>query len=142
VTREVSGTVDRQQAGPWGRVGLWSLVAWAFATAGLAAVDRVAAAGIAFGGGLSLGLFALHRSTLALWRAAPTRRRARVCIWTIWALKWPLVASLLFAAVRSEYASPVWICVGAGLVPGVATLVALWTLLTDRRHGPARLEVG
>ncbi len=106
-------------------VGTWSLIAWLLVTAGLALADRSAAAGVACGGAASLGLFSLHRLLMPAWRHAQGRRKARRWLWAIWVVKWPLVGALLYLSLSVARAAPGWVCAGAGLVPAVATAMAL-----------------
>ncbi len=136
----IRGEVDRLHIGLAEKVERWSVLVLALAVAGALAVDRGAAAGIALGGGVSLGLFGLHRALVRSW-LEPTRRRrrARICFWAVWFLKWPALGLLLYASISRAWVTPLWLCVGVGLVPGVTTALAARALLIDGwRHAAAR----
>jgi len=107
------------------RAGLWALALWLVATGGLLAVSASAAAGLALGGGLTLSSLALHLALARAWLRPPRRRWARGYLWAIWLVKWPAVGALLWFAVKSGWASPIWLCVGTGIVPLVATVMAV-----------------
>jgi hypothetical protein len=121
---------------------MWSLVIWVLATAVLVVGDRGAALGVACGGAVSVGLFSLHRSLVKMWCCAGLRGRARRWLWVIWVAKWPLVGSFLYLALREGQAAPGWMCAGAGLVPAVATVIALKESCLARPTPRADAEIG
>jgi hypothetical protein len=125
-----------------GRVSLWCLIAWVLASAGLAAADSRAAIGFSSGGAVSLGIFSLHRSLVRWWWCKSDRRKARVWLWIIWVMKWPLVGTFLYCALKTGRVAPEWICVGAGLVPAMATIAAVQSLVAARRSPSAGAEAG
>ena len=139
---EARGEIDRLHIGLAERVGRWSLVAWVLATAGMVAVDARAAAGFALGGGVSLGLFTLHRALASMWMRPPRRRAARAWPWAVWLVKYPAVGTLLYVALMAEWVTPGWVCVGVGLVPAVATALALRALAVDRYRTRTPAEAG
>jgi hypothetical protein len=131
----VRGEVDRLHIGLAGKVERWSVLVLALAVAGALAVDRGAAAGIALGGGVSLGLFGLHRALVRSWlEPTPRRRRARIWFWSVWFVKWPALGLLVYGSVSRAWVTPLWLCVGVALVPGVTTALALRALLIDGLH--------
>jgi len=92
------------------------------------------AAGAALGGAIILSLFALH---LGLARSClrPGKRAGRVSLWVLCFVKWPLVVAALFFAIRSGVVAPVWVCIGASVVPVVATITGLYMLRHPARPG-------
>lgn len=135
---EARGEVDRLPIGLMQRVERWSLTVLALAVAAAFAVDREAAAGIALGGVVSLGLFGLHRALVRSWLEPSWRgRRARVWFWSVWFLKWPALGVLLYVSLSRGWVAPLWLCVGVGLVPGVTTALALRALVIDGWRGGA-----
>lgn len=102
----------------------WALLVLVAIPAGPRAV-----AGAALGGAISVGSLLLHRA-LVSWRAR-WRRPADAKLWAAWMAKWPLVAGLLYAALRGELVSPLWLCLGIGLVPLAATAVVVRAVLAD-----------
>ena len=115
---------------------------WALGAVALLSFDQPAAMGFALGGGIGVGLFLAQRSLAGLWARPLGRRRARLWLWAIWAVKWPLVGTTLYLALRGGLAAPVWICVGAGLVPGMATILCLVGLLRAHFGRTASVEMG
>ena len=123
-------------------VARWSAAVWALGTAALLTFDRQAALGLAVGGGIGVSLFVVHWSLARMWRHPLGLRRARRWLWVILAVKWPVMGTLLYLAVSRAWAAPAWICVGAGVVPGVATILCFAGLLRARLRRPASAEVG
>jgi hypothetical protein len=99
---------------------------WAAAIIAAAPAGAAAATGVALGGGITLASLALHLSLAAQWRRRlQPRRSARIYLWFLWLAKWPLVGTALWYCLTRGVASPVWVCVGAAVVPAVATALAL-----------------
>lgn len=105
-------------------IWLSSLVAWLLLIMCAFMAGRREAAGAALGGAIILSLFALHLQLAQVWLQSRARA-ARVCLWLLCFLKWPLVVVALFLALRADSVAPVWVCVGAGVVPAVATVTGL-----------------
>lgn len=127
--------MDRLPAGLIGRLGIWSAGVLVLAALTTVLQDRALAVGIAFGGTLTLALLGLHRALAPALLASPRRRVVRIAFWTVWALKWPLICALLYVIFRDRLASPAGVAIGVGILPAVATLLALRALLTDLRLG-------
>lgn len=142
MTEHVTRQTERSHFAPAKGTPRWSVAVWALGTAVLLILDRRAALGFALGGGIGVGLFLVQGSLAGLWAGPRGRRRARLWLWAILAVKWPLVGTALYLALRAGLAAPLWICVGAGLVPGVATMLCLAGIVRDRFRGAASLEVG
>ncbi|GEM_PF-1378363 len=136
------GEVERFHIGVAGRVARWSLAAWAAAMLGAIAAGPRAAAGMALGGALSLGLFSLHRVLVATCVRPEHWRKWRVVFWSVWVLKWPAVGTLLYLVVKGGWVSPMWLCAGVALVPGVATALAVRALIADGLRKNAVLDAG
>lgn len=133
-----SSALDRLQADLGGRVAWLAMLALGIAAPVLYWLDPRAGNGIALGGGLGLGLFLVSRELAGMWLRRRTRRSAAL-LWAIWVLKWPLTAGLLYLVLDGGWANPVWICVGASVVPTTATAV---TLAAAIRGDDARVSVG
>jgi len=138
----VPGEIDKLQIGLAERVARWSVAVWAAAAGGTILLDTRAACGIALGGGLSLGLFSLHRALIGAWARPERWRRRRAAFWMIWAVKWPAVATLLYFAVRGGWVSVGWLCAGVGLVPAVTTALVVRALVADGRRPRSAAEAG
>jgi len=107
-------------------VAWWSLAVWLAAIVAALPAGAAAAGGIALGGGITLVSLALHLSLASQWgRPRQRRRSARIYLWFLWLAKWPLVGTALWYCLTRGMASPVWVCVGAAVVPAVATALAL-----------------
>ncbi len=122
------------------RIGLWSLALWAAATLGAAFAGRQAAGGVAAGGAIMLCSYALHLALARAWMRRGPGRSARVYLWFLWLLKWPIVVGVLWAVLSTGFASPAWPCAGTALVPAVATLFALRAAACRGRIAPAQGE--
>ncbi|MBN1460701.1 MAG: hypothetical protein JXA57_14295 [Armatimonadetes bacterium] len=119
------------------RIGLASLLTWLVLIVVVLPVGHREAAGAALGGGLILVLFALHLRLAQAWLRSGAKV-AQVCLWLLCFLKWPLVIAALFVAIRAGIVAPVWVCVGASVVPAVATAIGLRMLrLFARTEGAA-----
>jgi hypothetical protein len=118
-------------------VWLSSLVLWVAVVAGALGAGVSAAVGAALGGAIILALFAIHLLLARAWLRSGAQF-ARVCLWALCCLKWPLVGLALFAGIRADIAAPVWICVGASVVPIVATAAGLLMLRRPVGEGGAR----
>jgi hypothetical protein len=123
--------MDRLPAGLIGRLGAWSAALLLLAVLTAVFQDRALAVGIALGGALALALLGLHRALAPALLTSPRRRVVRAAFWTVWAVKWPLICALLYVVFRHHLASPAGIAIGVGILPAVATLLALRALLTD-----------
>jgi hypothetical protein len=119
------------------KVGWWSLAVWSALVIGALVVGPTAAAGVALGGGMTLGFLALHLSLVRLWARPRRHWSARAYLWFLWLAKWPLVGTALWFCLKGGLVSPVWICAGAAIVPTVATLVAVRTLGVTPSEGGA-----
>ena len=128
--------LDRTDLGTAERVGMWSAVVWSVAVLAALGAGPGRALGLAAGGGITLGFFALHLTLARQWIAPTRRRSARVYLWLLWLVKWPAAATLLYLALKSGWADPIWLCLGAGTVPLVATALALRMLLPGRARRP------
>ncbi|HUU55363.1 MAG TPA: hypothetical protein VMY87_10640 [Armatimonadota bacterium] len=128
--------LDRTSLGTAQRVGMWSAVVWSLAALAALGAGPGRALGLAVGGGITLGFFALHLALARQWIAPARRRSARIYLWFVWLVKWPASGTLLYLALTSGYADPVWLCLGAGIVPLVATVFALQMLLRGRARRP------
>ena len=118
------------------RVGMWSAAVWSLAVLAALGAGPGRALGLAAGGGLTLGFFALHLALARQWIEPARRRSARVYLWLLWLVKWPAAATLLYLSLKSGWADPIWLCLGAGTVPLVATAFALRMLLRGRARRP------
>jgi hypothetical protein len=123
------------------RVSRWALVVLVSAGGGLLVFSPKAAAGVAIGGGLSLGLLALHRALASRWLLSGRGRARRVAFWALWLLKWPCLCLLLYLALSRGWVAAGWLCAGAGLVPAVATGLALRAVLLDLGRGQQPIGV-
>ncbi len=123
------------------RIGLWSLVLWTGAMAAAALAGPQALGGVAAGGALTLCSYAVHLALTRSWMSGRARRSARVYLWFLWLLKWPLVCAVLYAALSTNLAAPSWLCLGVGIVPIAATLFALYALLGGGGLGRAQGEI-
>jgi hypothetical protein len=123
--------VDRLPVRLLERVVRWSALALASAVLGAAFVSSRAAVGLALGGAISLGSLALHWALVAAWVRPLRRRRAKVGFWAVWLVKWPLIGVALFLALKGGWVAPGWLCAGVGVVPAMATGLALKALLLD-----------
>lgn len=117
--------VDRFHLGLVERVTRWSALALVAACAPLLGVDPRAAAGLALGGGISLGIVLFYRTLLAKCIGGVHRRRVRMVLWAVWLLKWPALGALLYLVISRAWVPVGWMCVGVVLVPAVATAMAL-----------------
>ncbi len=113
---------------PARRVLVWSLLVWSGLALAALALGPRAAAGVAVGGGIVLGSFAIHMGLARAWLGSERRRRARFYLWALWLVKWPLIAAILYVSIRTGFASPLWVCVGTAVVPLMATATAIRTL--------------
>lgn len=128
--------LDRTGLGTAELVGMWSAVVWSLAVLAALGAGPGRALGLAAGGGITLGFFALHLALARQW-IAPTRRgSARIYLWFVWLVKWPACGTLLYLALTSGRADPIWLCLGAGIVPLTATALALHMLLRGRGSRP------
>ena len=118
------------------RVGMWSAAVWSLAVLATLGAGADKALGIATGGGVTLGFFVLHLALARQWIAPTRRRSARIYLWFVWLVKWPASGMLLYLAINSGWADPIWLCLGAGIVPLAATAVALSLLPSTRTGGP------
>jgi len=116
---------------------MWSAAVYSLAVLATLGAGADKALGLAIGGGITLGFFVLHLALARQWIAPTRRRSARIYLWFVWLLKWPASATLLYLALTSGWADPVWLCLGAGIVPLAATAVALSLLPSTRTGGPA-----
>ena len=86
---------------------------------------------------------ALHGALARGWRAslrgstAPNRRR-RAVLWAVWVLKWPVLGTVLWLALRNGWVSAGWLCVGVGLTPGVIVMMAAAAAVGRRRGERAK----
>ncbi len=124
--------LGRADLGPAERVGIWSAALWSAAVLLALPAGAGRALGLAIGGGFTLGFLALHLALARQWIAPTRRRSARVYLWAVWLVKWPAAGTLLYLAFRSGLADPAWLCLGAGIVPLVATVFAARALLAER----------
>jgi hypothetical protein len=109
------------------RIWLWSLTVWVVLCLAALAAGPWAAVGVAAGGGVILGSFAVHLALARFWLARKRPMLARAYLWVQWLVKWPSITLLLYGLIRTGAASPVWLCVGVAIVPTVATVVGLMT---------------
>ena len=126
----------RTDLGTAERVGMWSAAVWSLAVLASLGAGPSRAFGLAAGGAITLGFFALHLALARQWTAPSRRRSARIYLWFVWLVKWPACATLLYLALASASADPVWLCLGTGIVPLVATAFALRMLLIGRARRP------
>lgn len=133
VSKRKSNRTDLRMAE---RVGMWSAALWSLAVLATLGAGADKALGIAIGGGITLGFFVLHLALARQWMAPARRRSARIYLWFVWLLKWPASGTLLYLALTSGWADPIWLCLGAGIVPLAATAVALSLLPSTRTGGP------
>lgn len=128
-------------------IGLVSLVMWGvlallgLGTLALAPFDTHAAHGLAIGGGISFGTIALYRALVRAWVRPDRWRKGRIVLVAVWLVKWPALGALLYLALKEWRVSPVWVCVGVGLLPAVVTAIALWAHVTPDWQRKATLEV-
>ena len=107
-------------------VAWWSFVVWLAGIGAALPAGAAPARGVALGGGITLASLALHLSLTSRWsRPRQRRRSARIYLWFLWLAKWPLVGTALWYCLTRGVASPAWVCVGAAVVPAVATALAL-----------------
>ena len=118
------------------RVGLWSAALWSLAVLAALGAGTAQAFGLAVGGGFTLGFLALHLALARQWIAPSRRRSARIYLWLVWLVKWPAAGTLLYLALKSGLADPIWLCLGAGVVPLVATVFAARMLVLGRARRP------
>jgi hypothetical protein len=111
------------------RVLAWAVIAWVAASGAAWAVGASAAAGVALGGAVSLGSLLCYRTWVNAWLRP--RRRAKVALWLLSLVKWPLLVGLFYVAIKQGWAQPGWLCVGVSLVPAVTVGLALRALLLD-----------
>lgn len=119
------------------RAGFSALVLWLVAVGGMLSVSTRGAAGLLLGGGLTLSFLALHLALAKTWLRPGPRRWVRLYLWGIWLVKWPLVAGLLWFGIKTGWASPIGLCAGAGIIPLVATVMALGRWPRRRSEGLA-----
>jgi hypothetical protein len=139
----MGGSLDR--AGRWDlglaeRIGLWSLALWVAATLGAAFAGRQAAVGVAAGGAIMLCSYVLHLALARVWMRRGPGRSARVYLWFLWLLKWPIIVGVLWAVLSTGSASPAWLCAGTAVVPAAATLFALRAAACRSRLASAQGE--
>jgi hypothetical protein len=118
-----------------------ALIVWAVGTLCLVPVGLGAASGLALGGGVSVGTLVLYRALVRAWARPDRWRRGRLVFAGVWLVKWPAVGALLYFALKDWQVSPLWLCAGIGLVPAVATAVAVWTLIGSERSRRAVVEM-
>ncbi len=129
------------------RIGLVELVVrralavWVVGTLCALPFDLGAAVGLALGGGLGIGSVLLYRGLARAWLRPERRRRGKYVLALLWVVKWPVLGGLLYVGLRFGQASPVWVCVGVGLVPAVVAGVGVWTLLVPDWDRKATLEL-
>ncbi len=116
------GKIDLRMAQ---RTGFAALILWLAAVGGLLGVSSRGAAGLLLGGGITLGFLALHLALAKIWLRPGPRRWVRPYLWGIWLVKWPLVSVVLWFGIKSGWANPIALCAGAGIIPMVATVMAL-----------------
>ena len=117
-------------------MGMWAAALWFLAVIAALGVGADKALGVAIGGGITLGFFRLHLALARQWLAPTRRRSARIYLWFVWLLKWPISGTLLYLALTSGWADPIWLCLGAGVVPLAVTAVALTLLPSSQAGGP------
>lgn len=108
------------------RTGLNALLLWLAVVGGLWAFFPREAAGVLLGGGLTLFFLAIHLSLAQSWLRPGPRRWVRLYLWGVWLVKWPLVVALLWFGIKTEWASPIGLCLGAAIIPLTATAMALF----------------
>ena len=118
------------------RVGMWSTAVWSLAVLATLGAGADKALGLAIGGGFTLGFLALHLALARQWIAPTRRRSARIYLWFLWLVKWPAAATILYLALKSGWADPIWLCLGAGTVPLVATVFAARMFMLGRARRP------
>ena len=116
----------------------WSLALWLAAIAAAFPAGAAAARGVALGGAITLASLALHLALASRWGRQQQPRSARAYLWFLWLAKWPLVGTALWYCLTRGLASPVWVCVGAAVVPTVATALALRRWPEGARVPPER----
>jgi len=112
-------------------VALWSLTAWVLAMAISARLDKQVGVGVALGGAIGIACMALHLQLVRRWLLPSRNRTAGRRLWLVWAAKWPLIIALLWLGITMGWADPMGVCVGVAVVPAMATLFALRTMLTS-----------
>jgi hypothetical protein len=123
--------VDRVHIGLIARMSRWGALVFVAATAGAALLDRHLAVGLGLGGGITLALFHLHRALAPALLNSPPRRRWRALFWLLWAVKLPVIGVILHFSFKAGLAAPVGVALGAGILPVVATVIAVRAALTD-----------
>ncbi len=132
---ELQGSIEGLHIGLVERVARGALVAWALLMAAALAAGWRAAAGVGLGGSVSYGFLALHRALAKRWLQGAGGRRGRSWLWGVWVAKWPLLAVVLFLALREDWVAPLWLCAGVGIVPAVTTGLVVWSVVRDGRSG-------
>lgn len=117
---------DRLLAAVVSRVTICAVVMAALVTMAGFIVSRHAGVGAALGSGMSLGSLVLYYALTRLWLRPSPRRTGRVVAWLAWALKWPLLLTLLWWAVCRLQTNLAWLCIGVGVVPMAILMVAGW----------------
>jgi hypothetical protein len=112
------------------RIGTASALLWVVAILGALPHATGAAAGLAIGGALTLGFFALHLALARRW-LRQSRPSGRLYLWALWLVKWPAVGAVLYLAITSGLADPLWLCVGAAIIPLTTTIFALPLMIAN-----------
>jgi hypothetical protein len=127
------GEVDRVHVGLVERVAGAAAVGWALLVVAAIPAGLRAVGGATLGGAISVGSLLLHLG-LVRRRARWRRRAADARLWAAWLAKWPVVAGVLYATLRGDLVSPLWLCLGIGLVPVAATALVVRAILADGRR--------
>jgi len=126
-------------AGTYRMALLW----WPLLTLALLPFGWRYGAGVAIGGGLSLGAIAYFEHMMQSLARAGRMRRAR--LYLLLALRYPVLVGLLFALARWRLAELAGLCLGVGLVPLAATMQVVRQYRRGEADGgsspaPGRLE--
>ena len=123
--------IDRVHLGLTPRMARWGAASLVAAIVGTALGNHRLAVGLAVGGGITLALFQLHRVLVPAMLSSPTQPAWRALFWAVWALKLPLIGMVLYIAFRTDLADPVGVALGAGILPVIATVIAVRAALRD-----------
>ncbi|MFB3882069.1 MAG: hypothetical protein ACE149_12450 [Armatimonadota bacterium] len=121
--------VDQFHIGLVERLLRGTLVAAAVCAAAALWVGPSASLGVAAGAAASLLLISVYRPLSAV--AARRRRLGLLALWAIWAAKWPVLGVPVYFGLKSGLIAGSWLCLGVGLLPAVAVLLALQAVATD-----------